>query len=287
MTTHAEEYTKSQIKNMESKIKAMCNQLKWTFKSGWIQYGWNSTQDKTEYIQFASTKHIEKLDTWPFNANEDLIDLSKVVSYLGGYLDSRLTFKDHVKEKKNRRAMANIIKMKSIWKFLTQDAAITLLLCFAYLTWTMQVQCSVTYQKKTLHKYQTIQKICGKIALNKSKYSSSTKALKKLHWLPIHKWIRYKILTLVFKCIRNNAPVYLQELVVIKQNKLQEKIWGPTTREHYSKYQKSKGKHLLSGHSHTQHQHYGTNHQSTSEISNHWINSRPNLKHLYTKAFHT
>ena len=36
---------------------------------------------------------------------------------------------------------------------------------------------------------------------------------------------------------------------------------------HYSKYQKSKEKHLLPEHSHTQHQHYETNYQNTSEIS--------------------
>ena len=69
-----------------------------------------------------------------------------------------------------------------------------------------------------LHKYQTIQNICTKLALNKSKYSSSTKALKTLHWLPIQQQIQYKILTLIFKCIHNTAPVYLQELVTIKQN---------------------------------------------------------------------
>ena len=65
--------------------------------------------DKTKYIQFASTKHIKKLDTSLFNANGDLIEPSTDVRYLGGYLDSSLTFKGHVKEK-TRRAVANIIK---------------------------------------------------------------------------------------------------------------------------------------------------------------------------------
>ena len=52
--------------------------------------------DKTEYIQFESTKHIEKLDTSPYNANADFTELSTVVRYL----DRNLTFKDHIKEKK-------------------------------------------------------------------------------------------------------------------------------------------------------------------------------------------
>ena len=90
--------------------------------------------------------------------------------------------------------------------------------CFAYLFWTMEMQCSTTYQKKTLNKYRTIQNIFVKIALNKSKYSSSTKVLKVLHWLPTWQWIQYKILTVTFKCIHNMGPGYLWELITIKQN---------------------------------------------------------------------
>ena len=88
---------------------------------------------KIEYIQFASTKHIEKLDTSPFNANGDLIELSIVVRYLAGYLNRSLTFMEHIR--KARIAMAKIIKIKSIWKFLTQDGGTTLLLmlCISHL----------------------------------------------------------------------------------------------------------------------------------------------------------
>ena len=58
--------------------------------------------DKTKYIHFVSTKHIEKLDTSPFNTNGDLIELSTVVRYLEGYLDRSLTFKVHAKEKNQK-----------------------------------------------------------------------------------------------------------------------------------------------------------------------------------------
>ena len=137
--------------------------------------------DKTKYIQFASTKHNEKLDTSPFNAKGDLVELSTFVRYIGGYLDSSLTFKDWVKEK-IRRVMAKIIKIK----FFTQDAATTLflMLCIFHLEYANAILYNIP--EKTLHKYQTIQNICTKIALNKSKYSRSTKALKTLHVLPIH-----------------------------------------------------------------------------------------------------
>ena len=73
MTAHSEEYTKSQIKNMESKVKTTYIS---TFKN--IQKWMDTMQlklnlDKTKYIQFASTKCIKKLGYLPFNANGDLI----------------------------------------------------------------------------------------------------------------------------------------------------------------------------------------------------------------------
>ena len=35
----------------------------------------------------------------------------------------------------------------------------------------------------------------------------------KLHWLPVQKRVEYKLLTIVYKCIRGIAPDYLQELL--------------------------------------------------------------------------
>ena len=40
------------------------------------------------------------MNTSPFKANGDLLELSIVVRYLREYLKRSLTFKDHIKEKK-------------------------------------------------------------------------------------------------------------------------------------------------------------------------------------------
>ena len=81
------------------------NSLQATFQNiqKWMDTMWVTlNSDKTECTQFLSTKHIEKLDTSSFNANGNLIKLSIVVRYLGGYLNRSLTFKDHIKEKKQK-----------------------------------------------------------------------------------------------------------------------------------------------------------------------------------------
>ena len=59
-----------------------------------------------------------------------------------------------------------------------------------------------------------------KLVLNLGKYDSSTEALKKLHWLPIESQIKYKIPTIVHKCLFGKAPTYLKELLTVKQTEV-------------------------------------------------------------------
>ena len=46
-------------------------------------------------------------------------------------------------------------------------------------------------------------------------YSIPTECRIKLHWLPVRVRIKYKILLLVYKCVQETAPTYLQELINI------------------------------------------------------------------------
>ena len=59
-----------------------------------------------------------------------------------------------------------------------------------------------------------IQNICAKLTLRRTKYDSNTECLDELHWLPVRKQIQFKILTLTYKCLDCQAPVYLRDLLV-------------------------------------------------------------------------
>ena len=65
-----------------------------------------------------------------------------------------------------------------------------------------------------IKKFQRIQNICAKLTLGRSKYNSNTHCLDELHWLPVRKWIQFKILTLTYKCLDCQAPTYLRDLLV-------------------------------------------------------------------------
>ena len=140
--------------------------------------------DRTEYIMFGSHQQLTKINLEPLHAGPDLIELSKKVKYLGALLDNTLSFDLHVSSKV-QKAMANFIKIRSICKYITWEACITLLLmlCMSHLDYLNAVLYDVP--NKTLSKHQGIQNMCAKLALGKSKYDSSTECLKTLHWLPL------------------------------------------------------------------------------------------------------
>ena len=113
--------------------------------------------------------------------------------------------------------MTNFIKIKSMHKYITREACTTLvlMLCISHLDYSNAIFYGLP--NKTNKRYQIIQNLCAKLVLGWPKYSSSTKALKYLHWLPIQQRITYKIGLPTFKCISKAAQKYLQELITIRK----------------------------------------------------------------------
>ena len=157
---------------------------------------------KTEHIMFGSWQQLTKINPEPLQAGPDLIELSNKVKYLGSLLDNTLSFDQHVSSKV-QKAMVTFIKVKSMCKYITQEACtiLLLMLCISHLDYSNTVLYGLP--NKTLNKYQRIQNMCAKLVLGKSKYDSSNESLKPLHWLPKQQWIELRILTITHKCINN------------------------------------------------------------------------------------
>ena len=56
--------------------------------------------------------------------------------------------------------------------------------------------------------------MCSEANISESKYSSVINALKRLHWLPIRARIDFKVLLLVYKCLKLQGPKYLMDLLM-------------------------------------------------------------------------
>ena len=76
--------------------------------------------------------------------------------------------------------------------------------------------CGIT--DELLCRLQKVQNNAARVVSGSKKYDHITPVLKDLHWLPIRKWIEFKILLLTFKCMQGCAPLYLRELLVKQAN---------------------------------------------------------------------
>ena len=101
-------------------------------------------------------------------------------------------------------------------KYLTQEAAEKAI--HAFVTSRLDCNNSLLYGLPMceLKKLEKIQNTAARILTGAKRDSHMTPVLKQLHWLPISCRIKYKILTLTYKCINNLAPVYLTELVTLR-----------------------------------------------------------------------
>lgn len=167
---------------------------------------------KSEFILYSSNRIHVPTGLESLNVNGTEVSNSSVVRLLGAWLDKELNMKHHVKMKAKSASM-NLQRLKKIRPFLTQDAAKTLVvsLVLSHLDYANSLLMGLP--SSTIKILQKIQDLAAKIVLGRNKYSSSMEARKELHWLPVIARIKFKVLTLVHKCLYSKAPQYLRSLL--------------------------------------------------------------------------
>ena len=169
--------------------------------------------DKTELILFGSRQQLLKCKTSEIELDGYPFSLSQYVKYLGGGLDSTLSFKKHIGNVTGK-AMANFFRIRGIRKYLNKDACQTLLLglCISHLDYTNAILYGLP--DVDIDKLQRIQTMCAKLVLNRKKSDSATEALKELHWIPVRLRITFKLLMVIHRCLHGDAPKYLKDLLI-------------------------------------------------------------------------
>ena len=168
--------------------------------------------DKTEFIIFGSNHSLPKCSTTGIWVGDSHIQRAECVSLLGIHLDQHLNLKHHIARKARAAACAmfNLMKLR---RYLSKETCLQLAnaLVFSHMDYGNALL--INLPESTLKPFQRIQNLTAKIILGRSKYDSSTQALKDLHILPVKVRCEYKVLVLVFKCLNNLAPSYLSNLL--------------------------------------------------------------------------
>ena len=172
---------------------------------------------KTEFILFGNSVQVAKCQTKELNINQEKVQLTDTIKYLGVWLDKQFNLKHHIVTK-CRTGMYNIHRIKQIRPMLTKDATHTLVLglVISHLDYSNGIMFGLP--ETSLRKLQVVQNIAAKLVLEMNKYSSATEARRLLHWLPIKACIEFKILSLVYKCLEGTVPEYLRNLLVLKKH---------------------------------------------------------------------
>uniref|UniRef100_A0A669CMS1 Reverse transcriptase domain-containing protein n=1 Tax=Oreochromis niloticus TaxID=8128 RepID=A0A669CMS1_ORENI len=138
---------------------------------------------------------------------------SNTVRNLGVIFDQDMSFNAHIKQicKTAFFHLCNISKVRNI---LSQSDAEKLV--HAFITSRLDYCNSLLSgcPKNSLKSLQLIQNAAARVLTGTRKREQISPVLASLHWLPVKSRIEFKILLLTYKVLNNQAPSYLNDLVV-------------------------------------------------------------------------
>ena len=169
---------------------------------------------KTELLFFGSPRNMKKLESMDihFTVGTDVITPSATARNLGVIQDNSLTMKPHVSRVCNE-GFRLLHCIRRIRPYLSQKACCDLVqsLIFSKVDYGNVSLCGAN--KATLQPLQRFQNVCARVVTKVSKRSHITPSFMKLHWLPVEKRVKYKVVLLVFKILHGMAPGYLSSLL--------------------------------------------------------------------------
>ena len=127
-------------------------------------------------------------------------------------MDANFTLSSHINDL-CKKAFFFINSIGRIRKYLPLDPLQRLVnaLVISHLDYCNSVLYGLPYYE--LAKLQRVQNTAARLIVGARRFDHMTPILKDLHWLPIPARLEFKILLLTYKCLHNQGPSYLCELL--------------------------------------------------------------------------
>ena len=174
--------------------------------------------DKTEIIMFIPQQlnNAHTINGCIFS-DGGCIRFANFVKNLGFILDRHLDMDVHVNSVVSHcyKLLSDIGKIR---KLLTDKQ--TQMLSHAVVSSRLDYCNSLLYgaSKATINKLQKVQNAAARLVSMRGKRQSVSDVLNNLHWLRVEARIIFKLLLMVFKCVRNLAPACLIELIDVRDS---------------------------------------------------------------------
>lgn len=168
--------------------------------------------DKTEIIVLGPKSKLKDLGVHAITVDNVSIAMADKVRNLGVILDKNLTMENQV-VKMCQAAYLNIRNIARIRVSMNYDDTKTVV--NALVTPHLDYGNGLLYgvSGKLIKKLQVAQNSAVRLIEKLKKHDHVTDKRKDLHWLPIPARIEYKLMTLTWKIVNNQAPKYLSDLI--------------------------------------------------------------------------
>ena len=194
----------SALRNVES----CCRQIKiWMTKNKL-----KLNEQKTEVLLCGPSSRRETVPVDCLSVGEASIPFSNVVKTLGVTLDAELSMEQHVSAVV-RSCFFHIRSLSKVRPYITYKAASSIAVCLILSKLDYCNSLLSGLPQKQIKRLQAVQNAAARTVMKCKKTDHITPILRQLHWLPIQKRIRHKILSATYRSVHDNTPLYLSDLL--------------------------------------------------------------------------
>ena len=170
-------------------------------------------QEKTEFLIIASKHNQRRVAVDHMTLDGVVINRTPHAKNLGVTFDSELNMRKHISDVR-RKCFCDIKWIWSVRKYM--DIETTKCIVHALIISRLDYCNSLFYDLplQALNQLQVVMNAAARLVTLTPRDHSATASLKKLHWLPIKFRIDFKILSLTYKALNDQAPTYISDLLV-------------------------------------------------------------------------
>ena len=169
--------------------------------------------DKTQFIWLGTRQQITKVSVDSIILGPNSVKFQTVVNNLGVLIDSHLTMKNHVR-KVCQSSFYHLRQLRVVRRSLSYDACTSLVHAFVASRLDYCNSLLAGVGDALIRQLQSILRVAARLIMHKRKFDPISDDIRdKLHWLPVHQRIDFKLGIIVFKALHNEAPAYLTEML--------------------------------------------------------------------------
>ncbi len=171
---------------------------------------------KTEFLTLCAPWHSNSVEISTLKVGLSRVNAVPAARNLGVIMDSALNMQAHV-QRLCQTSVAQLKNIADIRRFLTHDAAEKLI--HAFITSRLDYCNALLYglPATTLKKLQRVQNMAARVLTGARKDEHVMALLRRLHWLPVHFRVLYKIALLTYRAVHAKAPSYLSDLIAVQR----------------------------------------------------------------------